>query len=114
MIAQHLGELNAGELRRLTHQYREREMRRQPFLPPPRHDQELPSRSAPVRLVTTQVSNNKVWCGPSWSDTDWHTLRVSFQPRLRVFLGIAAKVKAGELNLSGRFGELGAGAAEFA
>jgi len=25
-----------------THQYREREMRRQPFLPPPRHDQELP------------------------------------------------------------------------
>jgi hypothetical protein len=66
-----------------------------------------------LHLPALQVSKNKVWCGPSWSDTDWHTFRVSFQPRLRVFIGIAAKVKAGELNLSGRFGEAGVGVAEF-
>ena len=39
-----------------------------------------------------------------WVLRDAIGLRVSFQPRLRVFLRIGAKVKAGELNLSGRFG----------
>jgi hypothetical protein len=39
-----------------------------------------------------------------WVLRDAIGLRVSLQPRLRVFLRIGAKVKAGELNLSGGFG----------